>query len=81
VAGEDRMVDNHAVLGILRRVEGTPVRVVVFDGAHHVLPASVPLEDLVERIWHWFTAPAESLERRVALQHVAQPAAAVEGVP
>lgn len=69
VAGEDRMVDNQAALGILKRVQRTPVRVVIFDGAHHVLPASVPLDVLVDRIWHWFTAPAGTLEARVMMEH------------
>jgi len=70
LAAEDRMVDNQAVLGILKRVERNPVRVVIFEGAHHVLPASVPLEVLAERIWHWFTTPAGALEARVALERV-----------
>ena len=76
IAGEDRMVDNQAVLAILKRVERNPVRAVIFEGAHHVLPASVPLEVLAERIWHWFTAPSGALESRVVVERV--PAAAEE---
>ncbi len=70
VAEKDALVDNEAVLRILNRVDRTAVRVEVFEGAHHVLPASVPLEDLVGRIWHWFTAPEESLAKRVEIHRV-----------
>jgi len=70
VADEDALVDNDAVLAILSRPERMPVRIEIFEGAHHVLPASVPLEDLVERIRHWFTAPESSLERRVVIERI-----------
>jgi alpha-beta hydrolase superfamily lysophospholipase len=49
VAEKDSMVDNEVVLETLNRVRATPVRVEIFEGAHHVLPASVPLEELVGR--------------------------------
>jgi alpha-beta hydrolase superfamily lysophospholipase len=70
IAEKDAMVDNRAVLEILARAERTPVRIEIFEGAHHVLPASVPLEDLVNRIWHWFTAPDAALEKRVVIQNI-----------
>jgi alpha-beta hydrolase superfamily lysophospholipase len=84
LADEDRMVDNRAVLEILKRVERDPVRVVIFEGAHHVLPASVPLETLAERLWHWFATPAGTLEARVVLERVPaapEPKQAGEEVP
>jgi alpha-beta hydrolase superfamily lysophospholipase len=70
LAEKDAMVDNQVVLETLQHVERTPVRIEIFEGAHHVLPASVPLEDLVGRIDHWFRAPANALEPRVAVQRV-----------
>ena len=77
VAEKDAMIDNAAVLETLHRAERTPVRVEIFEGAHHVLPASVPLQDLVRRIHHWFTAPESSLEQRVVVQRIpAEPVAA-----
>jgi acylglycerol lipase len=81
VAEKDSMVDNEVLLATLSRVERTPVRVEIFEGAHHVLPASVPVEDLVGRIDHWFTAPESALDPRVVIQRVERPAAAgaVEG--
>jgi alpha-beta hydrolase superfamily lysophospholipase len=80
LAEKDAMVDNEVVLRALRRVSGTPVRIEIFEGAHHVLPASVPLDDLVDRMFHWFTAPEAALDRRVALQRVARAAAEGPGV-
>jgi acylglycerol lipase len=70
LAGADTLVDNTATLAILKRVERVPVHVDVFQEANHVLPASVPLAELVGRIWHWFTAPESALERRVVIQLV-----------
>jgi alpha-beta hydrolase superfamily lysophospholipase len=70
VAEKDSLVDNQVLLETLRRVDRTPVRAEIFEGAHHVLPASVPLEDLVGRIDHWFLAPASALEPRFAIQRV-----------
>jgi len=70
VAGEDSMIDNERVLAILSRAERAPVRVEIFEGAHHVLPASVPLEDLVERIASWFTAAESALDRRVVIHRI-----------
>ncbi len=70
VAGDDAMIDNEAVLRTLNRVDRAPVRVEIFEEARHVLPASVPLEELVGRIWHWYTAQEEALDRRVVIQRV-----------
>jgi alpha-beta hydrolase superfamily lysophospholipase len=70
VAEEDAMVDNRVVVQALQRVQRTPVRVEVFEGAHHVLPASVPLEDLVGRIDHWFTAPDAALDQSVVIRRI-----------
>lgn len=70
VAEKDAMVDNQVVLQTLGRVPQTPVRIEIFEGAHHVLPASVPLEDLIARIDHWFTAPETALDRRVVIERV-----------
>ena len=70
IAGADAMIDNEAVLAVLNRARRVPVRVEIFPQAQHVLTASVPLPDLVGRIWHWFTAAEESLERRVVIQTV-----------
>ena len=70
VAEKDAMVDNRVLLETLQRVEHTPVRIEIFEGAHHVLPASVPLDDLVGRIHHWFDAPVSALDPRVAIQRV-----------
>ena len=80
VAGADAMIDNDAVLAVLRRARAAPVRVEVFPRAQHVLTASVPLPDLVGRIWHWFTAPDQALERRVDI-HVVEPAPAPPPAP
>jgi alpha-beta hydrolase superfamily lysophospholipase len=76
VAGKDAMVDNQAVLRTLAAVPQTPVRVEIFEGAHHVLPASVPIEELVGRIDHWFTVPDTALDRRVVVQRIPQAAEA-----
>lgn len=76
VAEKDALVDNAVLLETLNRVERTPVRVEVFAGAHHVLPASVPVEDLVGRIHHWFTADESALEPRVVVERIEQPAVA-----
>jgi hypothetical protein len=59
-----------------------PVRVEIFPQAQHVLTASVPLPELVGRIWHWFSAAEESLEKRVVIQTVTpSPAPAPEATP
>jgi alpha-beta hydrolase superfamily lysophospholipase len=71
LAGRDALVDNAAVLAMLRRVQRAPVQATVFAQAHHVLPASVPMGELVGRIWHWFSAPDGALEPRVVIQEVA----------
>jgi alpha-beta hydrolase superfamily lysophospholipase len=76
LAEKDALVDNRVLLQTLNRVGRTSVRAEIFEGAHHVLPASVPLEDLVGRIDHWFTASESSLERRVVIQRVPEAAAA-----
>ena len=68
IAGADAMIDNEAVLAVLNRARRAPVRVEIFPKAQHVLTASVPLPELVGRIWHWFSAAEESLERRVVIQ-------------
>ena len=70
LAAKDALIDNELVLRTLNRVENAPVRVEIFEEAHHVLPASVPLSELVGRIWHWFSAAEETLERRVVIQSV-----------
>jgi alpha-beta hydrolase superfamily lysophospholipase len=70
LAENDTLVDNEAVLRILGRVPRTPVRIEIFEQAQHVLPASVPLSELAGRIWHWFTAADEALDRRVVIQRV-----------
>ena len=70
LAGDDALVDNEAVVAILGRVQRTPVRIEIFEQAQHVLPASVPLPELAGRIWHWFTATEEALDRRVVIQRV-----------
>lgn len=70
VAGKDSLVDNDVLLQTLKRVGGTPVRIEIYPQAYHVLPASVPLAELVDRIWHWFSAPESSLERRVVIQEI-----------
>ena len=72
LAEKDAMVDNRSVLQTLSRIERTPVRVEIFEGAHHVLPASVPLADLIGRIEHWFTAPESALDPRLVIQRVPQ---------
>jgi len=79
VAEKDALVDNRVVLETLSRIRETPVRIEIFEGAHHVLPASVPLDDLVGRVHHWFSAPADSLERRVAIQRVPSTSDALPG--
>jgi alpha-beta hydrolase superfamily lysophospholipase len=71
LAEKDSMVDNEVVLDTLQRARSAPVRVEIFEGAHHVLPASVPLADLVGRAHHWFTAPLSSLDRRFVIQRAA----------
>ncbi len=70
LAEKDALVDNEVVLRVLHRVAGSPVRVELFQGAAHVLPATVPLEELVGRIWHWFTAAEVALDNRVVIQQV-----------
>jgi alpha-beta hydrolase superfamily lysophospholipase len=70
VAADDAMVDNEAALGILRSVRRTPVRVEIYERACHVLPASVPMSELTGRIWHWFTAEDDALDRRVVIHSV-----------
>lgn len=82
VAGADAMIDNEAVLAVLNRARRVPVRVEIFPQAQHVLTASVPLPELVGRIWHWFSAAEESLEKRVVIQTVPpSPAPAPEASP
>lgn len=70
VPAHDALVDGKAVVRILSRVRRTPVRIEIFDEAQHVLPASVPLPELAGRIWHWFTAADNALDRRVVIEHV-----------
>ncbi len=79
LAEMDTLVDNQVLVETLNRIEGTPVRVEIFEGAKHVLPASVPLEDLVGRIDHWFTAPEGTLDRRVVIARVPKPAVGAAG--
>lgn len=75
LAEKDTMVDNAIAVQTFGRVSGTPVRVEIFEGAHHVLPASVPLAEIVGRVHHWFTAPEAALDRRVTVQRVPETAA------
>jgi alpha-beta hydrolase superfamily lysophospholipase len=77
LAEQDALVDNEVVLASLRRVARTPVRAEIFEGAHHVLPASVPLEELVGRIHHWFNTPAGALEPSFVIQRVPSAATAI----
>jgi alpha-beta hydrolase superfamily lysophospholipase len=70
LAGRDTLVDNQATLEILKRVQRVPIHVDEFQGANHVLPASVPLAELVGRIWHWFSAPESGLDPRLVIQQV-----------
>jgi hypothetical protein len=64
------MVDNAVLLQTLAKAVRTSVSIGVFEGAHHVLPASVPLDDLVGRIDHWFTAPEAELAPRLVVERI-----------
>jgi alpha-beta hydrolase superfamily lysophospholipase len=74
LAEDDTMVDNRVTMQTLERVVAAPVRMEVFARAQHVLPASLPLADIVDRIDRWFTAEEAELDLRVELLRVPQPA-------
>jgi len=80
LAERDAIIDNDLVVAALTRSGSRAVRVEVFEGATHVLPATIPRTELVMRIVRWFSGEVPPVADRVFVTKVPRfPAAA--GVP
>jgi len=58
LAEKDQLVDNAVALAALRRAHAHRVRIEVFVGATHILPASVPSSEMLGRFTSWLHQPA-----------------------
>jgi alpha-beta hydrolase superfamily lysophospholipase len=65
LAERDAIIDNELVVAALSRSGASAVRVEVFEGATHVLPASVPRAELVARVAGWFRGEVAPVADRV----------------
>lgn len=67
LAEKDQLVDNAVALAALRRARSARVRIEVFAGAAHILPASVPPAEMLGRFTAWLhhTSVVEEKERSV----------------
>lgn len=70
LAEDDQLVDNRVTIETLRRARRTAVRVELFEGASHVLPACVPAEDLLGRIEAWLSPDPADLPPGYELRRV-----------
>ena len=57
LAEDDAVIDNRGVTRILDRAEGAGACIETFVGATHILPASVPREELLSRLVGWIKGP------------------------
>jgi GrpB-like predicted nucleotidyltransferase (UPF0157 family) len=69
LAGADAVVDNRVVVETLSRSRA-PVRIERFEGAGHMLTASLPREELLRRFRDWLRSPPDAapqlVEQRVS---------------
>jgi alpha-beta hydrolase superfamily lysophospholipase len=64
LAERDAIIDNDLVVAALSR-SGGRVRIEVFEGATHVLPATIPRAELVTRVVEWFKGETAPVGERV----------------
>jgi len=72
LAGEDSVIDNPGVIKVLERTGCRPRWIETFAGATHIIPASVPREELLRRLVPWINGKphAEGPDQRLLLtQH------------
>lgn len=79
LAERDAIIDNELVIRALSRSAGR-VRIDVFEGATHVLPATIPRAELVTRVVEWFRGDTAPVGERVSTTRV-PPFAAAAGAP
>ncbi|MFH0945938.1 MAG: alpha/beta fold hydrolase [Planctomycetota bacterium] len=73
LAEEDALIDNEAILRMFSSVNRTPLRIEIFAGATHILPASRPRVSFCDRLQRWFEG--EYLETPEGRKIVRVPAA------
>ena len=54
LAGDDALIDNEALLRIFSSVNKTPLRIELFEGATHILPAVRSRVAFCDRLQRWF---------------------------
>jgi acylglycerol lipase len=79
LAERDAIIDNDLVVAALSR-SAARVRIEVFEGATHVLPATIPTNELVTRVVEWFRGEAAPVGERVFTTKI-PPFAAAAGAP
>ena len=83
LAERDAIIDNELVIHSLSRSAG-PVRIEIFEGASHVLPATIPEAELVTRVVEWFRGESAPVGERIfttKVPHFAAAAGAIEAAP
>lgn len=60
LAENDTVIDNRGVISTLERSRGEPLWIETFVGATHILPASVPREELLRRLVAWINGKPHS---------------------
>lgn len=70
LAERDRMVDNEVALTALRRAQSHRVRVEIFREAEHILPASVPSDEMLGRFSTWLRQPGPSAREEFSVVSV-----------
>ncbi len=76
LGGGDAIIDGEAVIDMMERVERAAVRIEVLDGVPHIIPASLPLACLADRLCAWLgeehaAAAAGRDLQRIPRQHFA----------
>lgn len=70
LAAKDQLVDNQVAIAALRRAGSHRVRIEVFEGAAHILPASVPSTELLQRFAHWLRQPGPAAREELSIVSV-----------
>jgi alpha-beta hydrolase superfamily lysophospholipase len=70
LAAKDQLVDNEVAIAALRRAGSHRVRIEIFEGATHILPASVPSAELLQRFTHWLRQPGPAAREELSIVSV-----------
>ena len=87
LAGDDELIDNEAVLGLLTRSDrpsrpGQAVkRVEIFEGASHILPASQPRAAFCDALQNWFVGGYQTVGSGLEVVPVPQQSVPKEELP